>query len=132
MTLSLIPCGDCERHVRVIENACPFCGAEVSAVTIRNPLSTGARLGRAAMFTVGAAMLAVAGCGDDGGTPDALPPMMDAAPPDGGVAPAYGTPAPDAGPPDASPADASPADADPDDGGAMALYGSPPPDSGSA
>ena len=71
------------------------------------------RLGRAAMFTVGAAMLAVAGCGDDGGEPDGgavalygAPPMMDAAPPA---------------------MDAAPADAEPPDGQPVALYGGPPP-----
>jgi len=90
------------------------------------------------MFAVGAAMLTVGGCGDDGGDTDggavALyggPPITDSGPADapgadaavdaavmdtGGPMPAYGTPPRDAGMREAGPADA----------GGAALYGAPP------
>jgi len=94
----------------------------------------GQAMGRAAMFTMGAAMLAVSGCGDDA-PPDGgdmplyggPPMMMDASgmgdgggptPADGGPAPmmdAEPPPAPDAAAPDADVPDADPPDADPPD-----------------
>lgn len=80
-------------------------------------------MGRAALFTVGAAMLAVSGCGDDG--PDS--------PDGGGAVPLYGgPPVMDSGPMDADPEDAMVEDADvPDaDGSPAALYGGPPADAG--
>jgi len=101
-------------------------------------------MGRAAMFAVGAAMLTMSACGDDGGDPDGGaqplyggPPVMDSGSGDaaidasvedatvmdsGGPVPAYGTPAPDSSVGDASPADA----------GGAALYGGPPMGDGGA
>lgn len=114
MSAPLIPCGDCGRHVRIIESACPFCGVAVVAEGVAVAQRPKVRLGRAAMFTVGAAMLAVAGCGDDGGDTD------------GGPSAAYGAP------PimDSSPGDASPPDASLPDASNAPLYGAPPPADG--
>ncbi len=121
--MSLAPCPSCARHVRRTEAVCPFCGASVSLdappVAARSPVE---RLGRAALFTFGAA-LATTACG---GGPSAAygGPPIDAAVSDSGAAdtgvdtggpgPLYGGPALDAG----------------DDAGAMALYGGPPQDAG--
>ena len=54
--MSLTPCPSCSRHVRRHEAACPFCGAAISlegASPRRAPVE---RLGRAAIFTFGAAI----------------------------------------------------------------------------
>ncbi len=60
----LSPCSSCGRHVRTNET-CPFCGA-ACAPTLTRRASTG-RLGRAALFALGAAMAVapLTGCGDD-------------------------------------------------------------------
>ncbi len=119
MIQPLVPCPDCQRHVRVTESACPFCGAELPS-DLHNKVVPPAprRLSRGAAFVFGAA-LAVTACGSevespgntsgaggahDGGTDD-----------DGGNMSLYGVPEPDGGV---------------DDGGNMALYGDPPPDDG--
>ncbi len=66
----LEPCPTCQRHVRISESACPFCGGDVreafSTLTPRAAPRT--RLGRAALFAFGitAAASAIPGCGDDG------------------------------------------------------------------
>ncbi|HVZ70866.1 MAG TPA: hypothetical protein VHJ20_00710 [Polyangia bacterium] len=61
----LVPCLSCHRHVRVSEDACPFCGVERAAELRASspPALPKRRLGRAALFTFGAT-LAAAACGD--------------------------------------------------------------------
>lgn len=116
MSPRLLPCPACERHVRVTESLCPFCGdalplAYQSAGAANLPTK---RLGRAAKFAFGAAVagaMAVSGCGDD------------SAPADSGTVTDSGS-ATDSG----TPGDASPDAAD--DSGMVALYGGPPADSG--
>ncbi len=98
--MRLVACEGCARHVRTDEELCPFCGAGVIAPTqALRPLP--GRLGRAAMFVAGAAVVAATATAC-GGTPlYGAPPedagMVDAGP---GAAPAYGAPPADAGPDD--------------------------------
>jgi hypothetical protein len=121
----LAPCPACGRHVRVSEHACPFCTAELgdSLRAAPGPRPITSRLGRAALFALGASSMSVAvACGPSAPAP---------------VAPVYGgppvTPAPGAGEP--TPADAGTSTLAPvqDSGEAlpprppMALYGGPPP-----
>lgn len=59
----LRPCPSCDRHVRVSEGGCPFCGESLSD-TFRaapRPLGPGARLSRAALFAFGTGTMAVVG-----------------------------------------------------------------------
>lgn len=102
------PCPSCDRHVRVADARCPFCGAVVPAAVA--PRSDAARpLSRAAVLFVGAA--AAAACG-------------------GSTAP---EPGPGGGDAQAdAPADA-PAATDgssPEDGSIIVLYGPAPVDAG--
>lgn len=121
----LLPCSSCDRHVRLGEASCPFCGAPVptEAPAPRVPL---ARLGRAATLAF-ATSVAAAGCGDTHS------PQPDA----GSIVPAYGVPPIDAGIEDSGPGEdagtdaATPtADAGTDGGGIAPAYGVPPADSG--
>jgi hypothetical protein len=63
----LRPCPACERHVRSSEPHCPFCEAELPSAVVWLSASN-QRLGRAAAFVAGAALVATvagtAGCGD--------------------------------------------------------------------
>ncbi|HJL18669.1 MAG TPA: hypothetical protein RMH99_23610 [Sandaracinaceae bacterium LLY-WYZ-13_1] len=153
---ALAPCPACDRHLRIDERACPFCGAGV--VLAPAPTRRPGRLGRAAYFAfraavVGAGGVTAAACGSatgledpswtaDGATPaagDAGEPTDDAGPhrrdagavdagTDGAVIALYGG-GPMPAPVDAgapAPADAG-ADDRPDAGGVMNLYGAPPP-----
>jgi hypothetical protein len=63
MSATLTPCSSCSRHVRRTERACPFCGSTL--VLAAAPLRVvGERLGRAAIFSIGAAAItSVGGCG---------------------------------------------------------------------
>jgi hypothetical protein len=56
---SFVPCRSCARHVKQSDATCPFCGNEVSRVSISARVSVG-RLSRAALFAAGAAGLALA------------------------------------------------------------------------
>jgi hypothetical protein len=141
----LAPCPACTRHVRVTEEACPFCEARLPASLRESapPKAPSVRLSRAALFALGAlgaaGPLAVApGCGGSTTTetpPYGIPPVPDAgddasdatvvfAPPygiapipDANFAPMYGlSPVPDAG--DESTGDASEASDASDAGGA--------------
>jgi hypothetical protein len=135
---ALAPCPSCHRHIRVAEAACPFCG---NAVTLEEVVPRGIyaqRLGRAALFTFGAAALTTAGCGTsttpgDAGTDAAmgLDGAADVADVGhdayyGSIGDVYGTPDVsflyDAGT-DAAVAD----DANEPDAGVHAPYGAPPP-----
>lgn len=74
----LVPCAGCARHVRASERDCPFCGAAL-APTVSSPRGPMPRVGRAARFAFGAAVvttLTVTGCGESHeGDPDAGAPM---------------------------------------------------------
>jgi hypothetical protein len=64
----LEPCPRCERHVRIHEAACPFCGESLAGFSPRSARALPkARLGRAALFAFGvsAAASTLTGCGDD-------------------------------------------------------------------
>ncbi|MBW2460120.1 MAG: hypothetical protein JRH11_00640 [Deltaproteobacteria bacterium] len=150
MSSRLLPCPGCDRHVRIAESLCPFCGEALPlAYQSAGPaLLPAGRLGRAAKFAFGAAVagvVVVSGCGDDtapadsgtgsdsgvtdsgsGGDSSVTDSGSgdDAAVDSGGVMPAYGAPA-DAGIGSDAAADAA-ADAGPPDGSSMALYGAPP------
>lgn len=102
---TLIPCSACGRHVRASEEACPFCGATVSASASSLPSPAAkSRLGRAALFAFGATIAATtASCAADRGP-----------------APLYGAPPP--------PDSAMVMDAQSQDSSNMALYGAPAPD----
>ena len=68
MSLRLIPCPGCERHVRVTESVCPFCDGALPAVAPveRAELAVSSpprRLGRAATFLFGAAIAGSAATG---------------------------------------------------------------------
>jgi hypothetical protein len=142
-------CPACARHVRVSEQACPFCKSALSPAFRADsaPQGPGARLSRAALFAFGTGTLAMApGCSTsvtplygaapieaDGGLQDV--PAYGGAPGDGGPGPivdaAYG------GPPifidaEADAADAGGGDAAEDAPFVLdAAYGGPPIDSGS-
>lgn len=64
----LAPCSGCQRHVRVSESACPFCGLARRAAAATGVSEEPSGLSRAAVLVLGAS-LALAGCrrGDDGG-----------------------------------------------------------------
>ena len=62
----LLPCPDCNRHVRIVDPVCPFCGHALPMAyrTTAAPAGPLARLGRAATFAFGAAVATsvAAGC----------------------------------------------------------------------
>jgi hypothetical protein len=78
---SFVPCPACSRHVRLEESSCPFCSAALplSIARARPVVDPSKRMGRAAMFAVGAAVASTIACSDPG-------------------VPLYGAPAPDSGP----------------------------------
>ena len=53
----LAPCPTCARHVKKNEQACPFCSAVLSLEKIVNRSAPAQRLGRAATFAFGAAVV---------------------------------------------------------------------------
>jgi len=65
----LAPCAECRRHVRNIEAACPFCGAQREAAVVE--AAPVIRLSRAVTF---AAVIAIAGCQSE---PQANPIVRD-------------------------------------------------------
>jgi hypothetical protein len=138
--MSLHPCPSCDRHVRASETTCPFCEASI-AIVVPAPRMITERLGRAALFTLGAAVVVVSGvelsgCSsvptyggpaqDSGSVSDAaVPADTSTANQDSGFFPPYGTPAdtgpqPDGGPPEDGGTD----------GGLAGAYGGPPIDAG--
>ncbi len=143
MTLPLVPCPACARHVAIAETACPFCASALPTDLAKRviPGATG-RLSRAAAYAF-TASLAVAACSSD----DTSSSASDAGKTDAGVAdggnavPLYGAPVTDAGgggdsgngdggiaPLYGAPVDAG-SDA-PDSGASGVLYGLPPADAG--
>lgn len=133
---ALAPCTSCARHVRRTESACPFCGATLALGAAPTPRVITERLGRAALFSVGAAIVAsVPGCGN--AVPAYGAPAVDTGPmaaDAGQPGPLYGAPTVDAGHDAGQPAtlyggpfpteDAGVGD--PDSGSASSDYGAPP------
>ena len=77
----LVPCLSCQRHLRVTEERCPFCGVERSSEQRASaaPPLPGRRMGRAALFAFGATLMGAA-CSSSAGGADA---GKDTAPADG-------------------------------------------------
>jgi len=98
--MSLIVCGQCDRHVRG-PGLCPFCGAQVESPSAPSPTAA-PRRSRAALL-VGAAAVSVA-CSS--------------------AQPMYGAPIPDSGGADQAAADAG------NDSSPGPMYGAVPPDGG--
>ena len=94
----LVPCPACERHVRVREVGCPFCGVELSAAVRATPAprrASVARLSRAALFAVSGGVVTLASC--SGGETVSQPLYGGVALVDAGGEPADATEEPDAG-----------------------------------
>jgi hypothetical protein len=132
MANGLIPCPECNRHLRRNEVRCPFCGTDVLVTMAATPerVMPVARLGRSALFAFAAVSVGAVGCSSG-----AIPaPLYGApAPMNGGAGgilsePPYGTPTPIidgvAGTKDAGGADAAAADAASGAGGTF--HGGPP------
>jgi hypothetical protein len=64
----LVPCSGCQRHVRVGDDACPFCGSRTAAAFAAAKGRPSARVGlkRAALFAL-STTVAVSACGSEGG-----------------------------------------------------------------
>jgi hypothetical protein len=67
----LVPCPACERHVRVSETRCPFCGEGLDLANSPLPVLPTRRLGRAATFAFSATLVAAA-CGGKSDRDDQL------------------------------------------------------------
>jgi hypothetical protein len=86
----LVPCPDCQRHVRSDERICPFCQTVLSPrapCTGRCAGPTAARLAKAALVAAGAALLGASCDSQSTSPPYGLPPHVDAGTqshPDGG------------------------------------------------
>lgn len=127
----LAPCPGCQRHVRVSEVACPFCGAAIVLVARPVPVSR-QKLGRAAIFAFGSAIATAApGCYlvHERGEPIERRPVVDAWHDDedagGSIGLLYGTP-PDLDRDAAVVVDAAEdVDAAIDEGAPITLYGGP-------
>jgi hypothetical protein len=62
----LVPCPECSRHVRVSENACPFCDAALELGHTPPPVVPNRRLSRVALLAFSATLAAgVGACGGD-------------------------------------------------------------------
>jgi hypothetical protein len=113
----LVPCPECQRHVRKTESRCPFCEARVSLAHVAPPVLPSRRLGRAATFAFGATLVgatSLTSCSDEDSGPGTA---VYGGPP---VAGAGGEPIGQGG----SSADGG-ADSEPQ-GGMTTIYGSPP------
>ena len=60
----LVPCPACNRHLRISEQVCPFCGRQLSPHSrTRAPAAPSLRrLSRSALFAAGATMMGAAAC----------------------------------------------------------------------
>jgi hypothetical protein len=68
----LVPCSECNRHVKVTEVECPFCGQPLALGDTSPPPLPRTRLGRAATFAFGATLVGVTtvvACGGDDTSP---------------------------------------------------------------
>jgi hypothetical protein len=64
----LVPCPECNRHVRVSELECPFCALPLDLASTPAPQLPRSRLSRAATFAFGATFVsatAISACGGD-------------------------------------------------------------------
>jgi hypothetical protein len=64
----LVPCPECNRHIRVTEAACPFCALPLDLAATPEPQLPRARLSRAATLAFGATLVsatALAACSSD-------------------------------------------------------------------
>ena len=62
---TLSPCPACQRHVRVTEEACPFCGAAIPRAAARGTEAVArlrGRPSRAAIFAAGATLAGLSAC----------------------------------------------------------------------
>lgn len=122
----LVPCPNCQRHVRQSESTCPFCQMALSLDHIPLPELPRSRLGRAATFAFGATLVGATtllacggesetkeGGGGAGGKAGASSGGTSAGQAQGGtgIGPVYGAPA---------------AGTSNDSGGGVAVYGAPP------
>jgi hypothetical protein len=146
----LVPCPQCNRHVRKTESRCPFCGNGVSLAHVPSPVLPSRRLGRAATFAFGATFMgatSIAGCSDDNDGPGTAiyggPPAAGAGgesfqeggasaggadtQPEGGMTAIYGSPpGGGAGGQDQQIGGSGPVNAGGEGGAATAIYGGPP------
>jgi hypothetical protein len=140
--MAFLPCPSCRRHVRDLEEACPFCGHARVAGRVEQPRPQ-TRLSRGSLFAFSVATFAI-GCSSESVTSNP-PAPVDSAVADTNVADTGVRPdtapaidsgaAKDSAPSDTgtktdsgNPTDSAATDAiEPDDGGAMPLYGLPPP-----
>jgi hypothetical protein len=131
--MTLRPCGSCGRHVRVSENACPFCRASIDPTPTPPSARVVGRLGRAAIFAFGAAATTVAVASSEGCSTTTTPPDAADVVDTGGPMPLYGG-APDTGPENddagISPPYGTPSEDAGTDAGLAAMYGAPPQDAG--
>ncbi len=129
----LLVCPSCERHVRIVDTACPFCRYALTP-EMRDALAlrpSTKRLGRAARYALGMGTLSLAtACGNatittnDSGANDAPDDVAQ----EGTIHPHYGLPA-DSGPPVDAAADGDASDAA-QDITFLPPYGHPPLDGG--
>ena len=107
---NFVPCPACNRHVARAETACPFCAAALPAVAAAAdpPARPPGRLGRAALFAAGAALMGAEACSN--------------------AVPVYGAPSGFGGNNTATDGGGGTdgADGSPQDGSAVALYGAAP------
>ena len=126
----LAPCTTCHRHVRRSERACPFCGQLVALDAPPTMRVVTERIGRAAIFSIGAAAItSMGGCGAKTELRVPVPLATDAGPmlhDAGQFLSSYGGPAPidDAGAPSTH-YGGPPHDAGHDVGATLAAYGGP-------
>jgi endogenous inhibitor of DNA gyrase (YacG/DUF329 family) len=133
---TLVPCPECNRHVRRHEMACPFCGAPVAEAMSQTPerAMPTTRLGRSALFVFAAVSVGAAGCGGNANTDTSKTGFKGDAATNGGASstggqlgmPHYGAPGPTGGLTGAGGARAT--------GGEFSVppYGLPPPLTGGA
>ena len=119
----LLPCSECQRHVRALEPRCPFCDAELDLSHSPAPVLPSRRLGRAALFAFGATLIGATtiGCGDSDESTGTGGAGSEAG--GGGSSGSAGATGGTAGEPIAPAYGAVP----PDDGGDRPLYGAAPP-----
>ena len=94
----LAPCPSCRRHIRITEDACPFCSVALESAELARGAVPGSsqRLTRAAMFVFGAT-LATSPAGCDGDTQNPTGAQGSVTGTGTGAAGASGTGASDAG-----------------------------------
>ncbi|MEZ4339129.1 MAG: hypothetical protein R3B82_21120 [Sandaracinaceae bacterium] len=89
--MAFSPCSECARHVRVEDEACPFCGSVATRPAPKIPRRSATRVTRAALFFAG--VLGASAC--DSGTAEPVyggPPTSQGDEDDPGMADIYGGP----------------------------------------